>query len=67
LDIAGTNNLAESAVIIHCRIKVRPLKQWAIKREYLKRIKNAFDAQQIEIPFPHLTVYQGPAVEPLAA
>jgi moderate conductance mechanosensitive channel len=67
LDIAGVDNLAESAVIIRCRMKVRPLEQWAIKREYLKRIKNAFDAQQIEIPFPHLTVYQGPAVEPLAA
>lgn len=60
LEIAGVDNLAESAVIIRCRIKVRPLEQWTIKREYLKRIKNAFDAQQIEIPFPHLTVYQGP-------
>ncbi|MFQ6403911.1 mechanosensitive ion channel family protein [Methylophilus sp. 'Pure River'] len=67
LDIAGVDNLAESAVIIRCRMKVRPLEQWAIKREYLKRIKNAFDAQQIEIPFPHLTVYQGPTAEPLAA
>jgi len=59
LEIAGVDNLDESAVIIRCRIKVRPLEQWTIKREYLKRIKNAFDAQQIEIPFPHLTVYQG--------
>lgn len=67
LDIAGVDNLAESAVIIRCRMKVRPLEQWTIKREYLKRIKNAFDAQQIEIPFPHLTVYQGPTAEPLAA
>ena len=67
LDIAGVDNLAESAVIIRCRMKVRPLEQWTIKREYLKRIKNAFDAQQIEIPFPHLTVYQGPTAESLAA
>lgn len=67
LEIAGVDNLAESAVIIRCRMKVRPLEQWTIKREYLKRIKNAFDAQQIEIPFPHLTVYQGPTTEPLAA
>ncbi|MBF4989370.1 mechanosensitive ion channel family protein [Methylophilus sp. 14] len=67
LDIAGVDNLAESAVIIRCRMKVRPLEQWTIKREYLKRIKNAFDAQQIEIPFPHLTVYQGLSPEELAA
>jgi small conductance mechanosensitive channel len=29
------------------------------KREYLKRLKQAFDARDIEIPFPHLTVYPG--------
>jgi small conductance mechanosensitive channel len=58
LEIAGVDNLAESAVIIRCRIKVRPLEQWTVKRAYLQRIKNAFDAQQIEIPFPQLTVYQ---------
>jgi moderate conductance mechanosensitive channel len=59
LEIAGVDNLGDSAVMIKCRFKVVPLEQWTIKREYLKRIKNAFDAQQIEIPFPHLTVYQG--------
>lgn len=59
LEIAGVDNLGDSAVMIKCRFKVIPLEQWTIKREYLKRIKNAFDAQQIEIPFPHLTVYQG--------
>lgn len=58
LEIAGVDNLAESAVIIRCRIKVRPLEQWTVKRAYLQRIKNAFDAQQIVIPFPQLTVYQ---------
>lgn len=59
LEIAGVDNLGDSAVMIKCRFKVIPLEQWTIKREYLKRIKNAFDEQQIEIPFPHLTVYQG--------
>jgi moderate conductance mechanosensitive channel len=59
LEIAGVDNLGDSAVMIKCRFKVIPLEQWTIKREYLKRIKNAFDVQQIEIPFPHLTVYQG--------
>jgi len=59
LEMAGVDNLADSAVVIRCRLKVLPLQQWTIKREYLKRIKNAFDAEGIEIPFPHLTVYQG--------
>ncbi|MDP8567564.1 mechanosensitive ion channel family protein [Methylophilus aquaticus] len=59
LEMAGVDQLGDSAVVIRCRYKVRPLEQWTIKREYLKRIKNAFDQQGIEIPFPHLTVYQG--------
>ena len=36
------------------RIKTAPGKQWAVRREYLKRIKIAFDAAGIEIPFPHM-------------
>jgi small conductance mechanosensitive channel len=30
-----------------------------VRREYLRRIKRAFDERGIEIPFPHLTVYAG--------
>ena len=59
LEIAGIDNLADSAVIIRCRFKVHPLEQWDVKREFLYRIKNAFDAAGIEIPYPHLTLYAG--------
>jgi small conductance mechanosensitive channel len=30
-----------------------------VRREYLRRLKLAFDARGIEIPYPHLTVYAG--------
>jgi small conductance mechanosensitive channel len=30
-----------------------------VRREFLKRIKSAFDARGIEIPYPHLTLYAG--------
>ena len=59
LEIAGIDNLADSAVIIRCRFKVHPLEQWDVKREFLYRIKKAFDAAGIEIPYPHLTLYAG--------
>jgi len=49
--------LGESAVMIKFFIKTRPLKQWEIKREMQRRIKNKFDSLRIEIPFPHRTVY----------
>lgn len=61
LEIAGVDKWADSAVILRCRFKVRPLEQWNVRREFLRRLKKAFDARGIEIPFPHLTVYAGAA------
>lgn len=61
LEIAGIDNLADSAVIIRCRLKVHPLEQWDVRREYLYRIKKAFDQAGVEIPYPHLTLYAGEA------
>ena len=59
LDIAGVERLDDSAVVLRCRFKVAPLEQWGVKREFLRRIKAAFDEQGIEIPFPHVTIYAG--------
>lgn len=59
IEIMGVNELADSAVIIRCRIKTPPVKQWGVKREFLRRLKKRFDAENIEIPFPHTTVYFG--------
>lgn len=59
LEIAGVESWADSSVVIRCRFRTLPLEQWGVKREYLKRLKAAFDAAGIEIPYPHLTVYAG--------
>ncbi len=59
LEIAGVNEWADSAVVVRCRFKVRALEQWSVRREYLRRLKAAFDSRGIEIPFPHLTLYAG--------
>ncbi len=56
-EISGVDALQDSAVVVRFLIKTRPLKQWAIKREMLRRIKNKFDEVGIEIPFPHQVVY----------
>ena len=61
LDVAGVDKWADSAVILRCRFKVRPLEQWNVRREFLRRLKKAFDARGIEIPFPHVTIYAGVA------
>lgn len=59
LEIAGVDKWADSAVVIRCRFKVKPLEQWGVKRAFLYRLKKAFDAAGIEIPYPHLTLYAG--------
>lgn len=54
LEIAGVDAWADSALIIRCRFRVEPLEQWTVRREYLRRLKLAFDREGIEIPFPHV-------------
>lgn len=63
-EIFGVDKFADSAVVIKGRIKTRPIQQWAVGREYLRRIKLAFDEHGIEIPFPHLSLYNGEATKP---
>ncbi len=40
-------------------IKVAADERWNVRREIFRRVKNRFDQEDIEIPFPHLTVYRG--------
>jgi moderate conductance mechanosensitive channel len=59
LEMLGVDQFAESAVIIKCRIKTKPIQQWRVGREMNRRIKKSFDAKGVEIPFPHRTIYWG--------
>ena len=59
LEMLGVDQFTDSAVMIKCRIKTEPAKQWRVGREMNRRIKNTFDAKGIEIPFPHQTIYWG--------
>lgn len=57
LEVAGVERWADSSIVIRARFRVMPLEQWAVRREYLRRLKAAFDANGIEIPFPQLAVH----------
>ncbi|MBU4461295.1 MAG: mechanosensitive ion channel family protein [Verrucomicrobia bacterium] len=63
-EIFGVDKFADSAVIIKGRIKTRPIRQWMVGREFLRRVKLAFDREGIEIPFPHQTLYSGETTKP---
>jgi len=64
LQVLGVDDFAESQVTIKIMIKTLPLKQWEVGRELRRRIKNTFDQEGIEIPFPHVSVYFGEASKP---
>jgi len=59
MEMLGVDAFVDSAVIIKCRMKTLPIKQWEVAREYRRRLKNRFDELGIEIPFPHRTLYWG--------
>ncbi len=65
IDILGVDSFGDSAIIIKMIVKTRPMQQWVIKREYLRRLKIRFDAEGIEIPFPHLSIYTGENTKPM--
>jgi small-conductance mechanosensitive channel len=56
LEVLGVEAFGDSQVTLKVRMKTVPLKQWEVGRELRRRIKKAFDARGIEIPFPHRVV-----------
>jgi len=58
IEIAGVDQWADSALVIRCRFRVAPLQQWNVRREFLQKLKEAFDREGIEIPYPHLKIIQ---------
>ena len=65
IEIFGLDEFADSAIVIKARLKTKPSEQWAVGREYRERLKYAFDQNNIEIPFPHMSVYWGEEINPL--
>jgi small conductance mechanosensitive channel len=67
IDIWGVEAFADSAVIIKGRIKTRPLKQFYVKRQFNRLMKQRFDELGIEIPSRHQVVFLGHDKAGLAA
>jgi small conductance mechanosensitive channel len=56
LEVLGVDAFGDSSMILKVRIKTMPLRQWDVGRELRRRIKKAFDAAGIQIPFPQRVV-----------
>ncbi|TXC92179.1 mechanosensitive ion channel family protein [Metabacillus litoralis] len=52
-NVLGVQALGSSDVVIRVLAKTENMQQWAVERKLRKAMKEAFDANGIEIPFPH--------------
>jgi small conductance mechanosensitive channel len=59
IEVMGLDRFADSAVVVRARTKTTPINQWRVGREFNRRLKKRFDEKNIEIPFPHVTMYMG--------
>lgn len=57
--VLRVDNFGESGIEIKVLGDVKPLEQWAVMGELRLRLKKAFDAEGIEIPWPHTKIYFG--------
>lgn len=58
VEVLGVENLGDSSVTISARMRTRPGKQWDVRRQFLLKLKQRFDKEGIEIPFPTVTNIQ---------
>ncbi|HVL81628.1 MAG TPA: mechanosensitive ion channel family protein [Actinomycetota bacterium] len=56
-EVWGVENLGESGIDIRLVVKTKPRSQWEVSRELRRRLKQSFDAEGIQIPFPQRTVW----------
>lgn len=56
IEVYGLNEFQDSAIVIQFRIKTTPQEQWAVKRKLNQMIKERFEQERIEIPFPQVVI-----------
>ncbi|WP_181350753.1 mechanosensitive ion channel family protein [Thalassobacillus sp. CUG 92003] len=56
-ELLGVHNLGASDVVLRIIAETQPMQHWAMARAIRKEVKNRFDAEDIEIPFPRMVMY----------
>jgi len=65
--VTGVEALGDWAVTVRIMVKTKPGKQWDVARELRRRIKESFEREGIEMPYPRQEVLMRPPVESKAA
>ena len=56
--VLGVQELGESSVNIRLIAKTKNMEQWAVERLLRQKIKEAFDREGIQVPYPRRVVHQ---------
>ena len=56
-EVWGVQSFNADGIAIRVVLKTRPGSQWAVLRQLRRRLKEAFDEEGIEIPFPQRTLW----------
>jgi moderate conductance mechanosensitive channel len=69
VEVLGVESLDDSAVVLRTMLRTQPGSQWTVAREFRRRIKNRFDKETLDIPYPqrrvHVRVEGGAAPDPI--
>ncbi len=55
-EVTGVESLANNAIVVRALLRTSPGQQWAVAREFRRRIKIRMRAEGIEVPFPRRIV-----------
>lgn len=58
VEVMGLNEFQDSSIQILARLKTTPQEQWFVKRKFNQMIKERFEQEGIEIPFPQVVVHK---------
>ena len=56
-EVQGVQALGDNGVTLRVLLRTLPGRQWEVGREFRRRIKDRFDREKIEIPFPQQTIH----------
>ncbi|NMB07010.1 MAG: mechanosensitive ion channel family protein, partial [Tissierellia bacterium] len=57
-NVIGISNLGEYGMDFTIIARTQPMEQWGVEREIRKKVKEAFDRENIEIPYPKRVIHE---------
>ncbi|MEA1909588.1 MAG: mechanosensitive ion channel family protein [Patescibacteria group bacterium] len=57
-EMAGVEKFSDSSIDVKILGKVEPGQQWEVARDFRERLKETFEKEGIDIPFPHQVIIQ---------